>query len=71
MMMYRSVGDNFCEQLTIYNTLPRPHQASEFREGYHNNIAANDLMEADILSSLSSFWNLIVSGQKLYPRLNK
>ena len=42
MMMYRSVGDNFCEQLTVYNTPPRPYQASELREGYHNNNAAND-----------------------------
>lgn len=37
------------QQLNIYNTLPRSHQASEFREGYHNNNAANDLMEADTL----------------------
>ena len=37
------------EQLNISNTLPRSHQASEFIEGYHNNNAANDLMEADTL----------------------
>ena len=64
MMMYRSVGDNFCEQL--YNTLPRPHQASEFREGYHNNKAANDAMEADTLITFIILEaNCFVSGQKL------